>query len=87
MLGDNDYLKRRADELGLDRGDILEQIQAVVDGWYPGQVRALSLNGGILRLITPNASVASDLRLRQVELLAKLGLSGKISRLQVMIGS
>ena len=65
-----DYLSKRALELGLDRADDLVRVQATLDAWYPDQVRAKLLHQGILRVITPSAAVAQDLRLRQVELLA-----------------
>ncbi len=63
-----DYLEQRRQELVLGRGDALTKIQGVLEDLYPAQARALSLNRQILRIITPNASVASELRLRQVEL-------------------
>ncbi len=58
----NDYLKKRADELGLDRADKLAEIQAYLDEKYPGMCRAVSLNDGVLRIATSNSSVASELR-------------------------
>ncbi len=63
-----EYFANKRRELGMDRADALGQIQAVLDGWYPGQTRAKSVNNGVLRIITPNASVAGDLRMRQMEL-------------------
>ena len=68
MLED-DYFARKRQLLGLDRADILTAIQATLDAWYPGQARAKQLHAGVLRIVTPNASVASDLRLRQLELI------------------
>jgi hypothetical protein len=67
-----DYFLRKRAQLGMDRADVLEQIQAVLEEWYPGLVRAKQLHQGVLRLITPSASVAGELRMRQVELLASL---------------
>lgn len=64
-----DYLSKRAKELGLDRGEALIKVQAELDRLYPGQARAVSLNRQVLFLATANASLASELRLRQVELL------------------
>jgi hypothetical protein len=43
------------------------------------------LHQGVLRIVTPNASVASELRMRQVELLAALGLTE--TRLAISIAS
>lgn len=85
MLGDNDYLQKRAAELGLERGEQLQKIQAHLDGLYPGQVRAVSLNDGVLRLVTPSASVASELRMGQVELLTRVSLSN--TRLAVSVAT
>ncbi|HSH31075.1 MAG TPA: DciA family protein [Candidatus Saccharimonadales bacterium] len=67
-----DYLKKRAAALGLVRGDALVAAQSLLDALYPAQTRAISLNEGALKVITANASVAQDLRLRQVELITKL---------------
>lgn len=78
-----DYFAKKRQELGLDRADVLEAVQATLDAWYPGQVRARQLHRGSLRVVTPNASVASDLRMRQVELLRQHGLEG--TRLAVLI--
>lgn len=84
MLGGNDYLARKAVDLGLDRADTLAAAQALVEGWYAGQVRVVSFNNGVLRLVTPNASVAGELRLRQVELITALKVP--VERLQISIG-
>jgi len=64
-----DHLKRRAAEMGLDRADQLAEIQTYLDGLYPGQCRAASLQDGVLKITTPNASLASELRMRQREIL------------------
>ncbi|HSX41107.1 MAG TPA: hypothetical protein VLF21_00510 [Candidatus Saccharimonadales bacterium] len=66
----NDYLKKRAQQLNLGRADQLAEIQIQLDRWYPGQCRAASLNDGVLKITTPNASAASDLRMRQSEILS-----------------
>lgn len=84
MLGGNDYLQRRATELGLERADTLLIVQKLLDQWYPLQVRVVSLNDGVLRLVTPSAVVAGELRLRQVELRKAIGES--VARLQIHIG-
>ena len=68
----DDYLTRKRDQLGLDRADQLVDIQAVLDSWYPGKTRAKSLNKGVLQIVTPSSVVASELRMRQVELVASL---------------
>ena len=68
----DDYLTRKRDQLGLDRADQLFDIQAVLDSWYPGKTRAKSLNKGVLQIVTPSSVMASELRMRQVELVAKL---------------
>jgi len=83
-----DYLKRRAQQLGLGRAESLEQIQAILDELYPGQARALSLNRQVLRLVTASSSVASELRMNQVELLRRFreAADGEaINNLQIQI--
>jgi len=65
-----DYFAKKRAELGMDREDVLAQVQATLDAWYPGKVRARQLHRGVLRLVTPSASVAGALRMRQVELVA-----------------
>lgn len=67
-----DYLKKKARQLGLERGDFITAAQAYMDGRWPGQVRVLSFNGGLVRLVTPNAALASELRLGQLEILREL---------------
>jgi hypothetical protein len=84
-----DYLKKRADQLGLGRGEALAKIQKRLDELFAGQVRATSLNKGVLRLVTASAPVASELRIRQVELLRQfrgLDPSQAINNLQISIG-
>lgn len=72
-MGDlGDYLSRKSAELGLERGDQLAEIQNYLDSLYPGQCRAVSINNGVLKITTPNASVASELRMRQKEALAQI---------------
>ena len=80
-----DYLQKRAAELNLGRGSQLVAIQTYLDGLYPGQCRAVSLNDGVLKITTPSASVASELRLRQVEILAAPSLHG-VGRMQLSLG-
>jgi len=67
---DADYFAKKRQELGLDREEVLAAVQATLDAWYPGQTRARQLHRGTLRVVTPSSSVASELRMRQVELLA-----------------
>ena len=85
MLNADDYFTKKRAELGLDRADRLTEIQSLLDTWYPDQVRAKSLNKGVLQLITPSSVVAGELRLRQVELLAALKHEETIKRLQINI--
>jgi hypothetical protein len=83
-----DHLRKRAEQLRLDRGDGLFKIQSELDRRYPGQCRALSLNNGLLRLITPSSAIASELRLNQVELLNKFRSLGEpIERMTISIRS
>ncbi|HEY6737085.1 MAG TPA: hypothetical protein VI322_05205 [Candidatus Saccharimonadia bacterium] len=81
------YFERKRQELGMDRQDTLEFAQSVLDSWYPGRARAKQLHQGVLRIVTPSASVAGELRLRQLELLETL--EGRVeagTRLSVTIG-
>ena len=66
---DPDYFAKKRRELGMDRADVLAEVQGLLDGWYPGRVRARQLHQGILRIVTPSAAVANELRMRQFELL------------------
>jgi hypothetical protein len=49
-------------------------VQAWLDQNYPAQARAKQLHRDTLRIITPNSSVASELRMRQIELFLAIGL-------------
>lgn len=85
-----DYFARKRRELGMDRQDTLAQIQALVDGWYPGKVRVRQLHNGVLRIATSSAGVASELRMRQLELLAHIEAvapSTGAVRLAIQIGA
>lgn len=57
-----DYLKRRADQLGLDRADRLAEIQAWLDEHYAGMAKAVSLHEGVLTLKVTSSAAASELR-------------------------
>ena len=83
---DPDYLQKRRQELGMERYDLLQTVQRWLEEQYPGQARALSFNKGVLKLVIANASVASELRMRQTEL-GPLLPKEEISRVQVVIGS
>jgi len=67
---------------------VLVGIQKVLDDWYPQKVRAPQLPQGTLRLETPSAGVAGELRMRQVELLNLVeNLAGeRPKRLAISIG-
>ena len=81
---DADYFERKRRQLGMDREGVLAGVQRVLGDWYPGKARAKLLHQGTLRIVTPNASVASELRMRQVELLAAAGLEDV--RVAILIG-
>ena len=83
MLEDDYFANKRA-SLGMDRQDTLATAQKLLDALYPGLAHALSLNDGVLKITTPNASVASDLRLRQVELVRRFS-HVDITRIQISI--
>lgn len=84
-----DYLNKRRVELGLGRGESLEKIQGLLDEMFAGQTRVASLNNNVLRITTPSSPVASEIRLRQVEILTKAralaGPDQPINNLQIQI--
>ena len=87
---DPEYFKNKRVALGLDRAEILVQIQVTLDAWYPHQTRVQRLHRGVLRIVTPSAPVASDLRLRQLELIklhSNKTAAHEIERLQISIAS
>ena len=69
------YFAQKRVELGMDRQDMLAEVQAKLDEWYPQMARARKLHQGVLRLETASASVASELRMRQLELFEAVKLS------------
>ena len=76
-----DYLQKKASELGLERAEQLAEIQGYLDEKYPGMCRAVSLNDGVLKIVTPNASAASELRMGQ----AQIKQLSDIKRVQISI--
>lgn len=62
-----DYLNKKARDLGLDRQEVLADVQDKLDEMYPGKARAKSLNDGVLRITTSSSAVASEIRLKQGE--------------------
>ena len=79
-----DYFAKKRAQLGLDREDDLERVQKLLDEWYPSQAKAKRWHQGVLRVVTPSSSVASELRMRQIELMKLSGLEGRLS---ISIGS
>lgn len=65
-----DYLNKKAQSLDLGRADDLENIQKLLDIWYPGKVRAQKITNGKLTIVTTSSSVANELRFKTNELLA-----------------
>lgn len=81
-----DYLARRAQKLDLGREDALQTAQKLLDEMYPSQARALSLNNETLKIVTVSAPVASELRMRQVQILKRLTtLNRPIKKLHIQI--
>jgi hypothetical protein len=80
-----DYFAKRRAELGFDRVDQLDAIQKWCDERYPGRVRVKRLHQGILRVVTTSSGVASELRMRQRELLEAYDLGE--TRLAISIGT
>lgn len=83
---DPDYLAKKRQELGLERYDALQKVQNWLDERYPGQARALSLNRGVLKLTTASASVATDLRFQQINIIESFCPDG-VEKIQVLIRS
>ncbi len=65
-----DYLEKKAQKLDLGRGDELVQVQKLLDKWYPGKVRAQSLNNGKLTIVTTSSSLSNELRFKTDDLKA-----------------
>jgi hypothetical protein len=81
-----EYFAKKREQLGLDRGDVLQVVQDWLETQYPGQVRAKSLHRGTLRIVTVSSAVASELRMRQMELLAATRVDGE-TRVAISIGA
>jgi hypothetical protein len=59
-----DYLDKKAQQLDLGRQDDLARVQSLLDDWYPGKVKAHSLNNGKLTVVTTSSSIANELRFK-----------------------
>ncbi len=85
------HLRRTARRLDLGRGEALNTIQKLLDHDYPDRARVVSINEGVLKVVTVSAPVASELRLRQVELIKTwedaIGFKYEITRLYIQISS
>ena len=83
-----DLLQKKADKFDEDKS-LIEQIQAILDEHFNGDVRALKITDDqMLVVTTPNAALASEVRLQQVHLqadIAKNMNSVEIKRLSVRI--
>ena len=67
-----DLLQKKADKFDEDHST-LEQIQAILDKRFNGDVRALKItDDNTLIVTTSNAALASDVRLTQEQLLAEV---------------
>jgi len=90
MLEDaKSYLSKKAQSLDLGRGEALVEIQNLLEQRFPKRTRAKSLNNGVLKVITPSAAVASELRLTQVALIKDFNTQTAytIERLQISVTS
>lgn len=76
----NDYLSKKAQELGLDRADMLAEIQVYLDGKYPDMCRAISLNEGVLVIGVKNSSVASEIRMSSTDIKSKFNVGSVWTR-------
>lgn len=83
----NYYLKKKAQELDLDRADALGIIQRLLDEKFPGKTQAKSLNNGVLKVTTISPVVASELRMAQAQLVPKFteATTRPIQRLHIQI--
>lgn len=89
MLEDaKSHLAKRARELDLGRADTLAKIQTILDEAYRQKAVAKSLNNGVLKVVTPSAGIASEVRLNQVSLIKQIlrRTSVTVDRLYVQIG-
>ena len=76
----NDYLSKRAEELGLDRADKLAEVQVYLNDKYPGMCRVVSINDGVLTIGVKNSSVASEIRMSSSELKSKFSIESVRTR-------
>jgi hypothetical protein len=76
-----DAFARIRARLGMERADELARVQNVLDMWYPNMVKAKRLHQGTLHLVAYNSPVASEIRMRQIELLEQAGLT--VTRVQI----
>lgn len=77
-----DYLERRFSKPAPN--DSLPRIQEILNTLYPQKAKAISLQKGVLKIITPSAAVANDLRLRQERITIQ---TPEITRFQIRITS
>ena len=63
-----DYLGKKAQQLDLGRQGDLARVQSLLDDWYPGKVKAQSLNKGKLTVVTTSSSVANELRFKTAQI-------------------
>jgi hypothetical protein len=82
MNGMEDYLKKVAGKLDMGRAGQLVEIQSYLDGLYPGQCRAISINKGVLKITTPNASVASELRYKHRQIAEMFGIESVTTQIR-----
>ena len=85
------YLQQKAKQLDLGRGKALQTVQELLDDRYQKRIRAISLNDGVLKIITPSAGLANNLRLEQIQLIKDLeqaiGWRYHITRLIIRIST
>lgn len=82
MLEPDIFAKLRL-KLGMERADELKRVQDVLDEWYPRMAKAKRYHQGTLTIVAFNSPVASEIRMRQVELLERVGI--EVKRLQITI--
>ncbi|QQR52845.1 hypothetical protein IPG36_01855 [bacterium] len=50
---DSSYFDQKRQQLGMDRVDVLERVQQLLDEWYPGRVRARQWHRGYCDWLHP----------------------------------
>jgi len=83
-----DILARRADELGVEKQDVMTIVKLAIVDMLRIEVRVISYKNGVMRIATEDSSAASELRLHARKILDQVNCElkdEKISFLSVVI--